>query len=45
MPRKAEPKEEVVEAAPQMAFLTDDLGREDLNRMRDAINELIARCA
>lgn len=39
-----EPIEEVVEVVPEVQkpnLLTEDLGREDLNRLRDKINEVI----
>lgn len=43
---EAETEETVVEEAETIASiapLTDDFGREDLNLMRDKINEVIAR--
>ncbi len=47
MTKKTEEAEEVVYeeevAAPATPRLTDDFGREDLNRLRDAVNELYAR--
>lgn len=39
---KVEAVEEAVEATP-LNKLVDDFGREDLNRLRDAVNALIER--
>lgn len=44
MAKKKEEKEDVeVEVMPKasMSLLTEDFGREDLNKMRDKINEII----
>lgn len=45
MKKKAENAvmEEPVVIPASMTAITDDFGREDLNRLRDAVNALIAR--